>query len=98
MTHPDIIKEYKDRIKYLPDQTQVAIAIVKNGRAGFYGLIKKENAIRPIDNCTSSFEIGSVTKAFTGNILAQLVLDGKVGLDNPIQRFLPFQLLDNPPI
>ena len=98
MTHAEIIKEYEEGLKQLPDQTQIAIALIENGRTSYYGLIKNENAIQPIDNADSSFEIGSVTKAFTGNILAQLVLDGKIGLDDPIQSFLPFQLLDNPQI
>jgi CubicO group peptidase (beta-lactamase class C family) len=98
MRHAEFIKGYEEGLKQLPDQTQIAIALIENGRTSYYGLIKNENAIQPIDNAASLFEIGSVTKAFTGNILAQLVLDGKVGLDDPIQPFLPFQLLDNPPI
>jgi serine-type D-Ala-D-Ala carboxypeptidase/endopeptidase len=35
------------------------------------------------------FEIGSITKAFTGDILAQMVADGSVRLDDPVAKFLP---------
>jgi CubicO group peptidase (beta-lactamase class C family) len=35
------------------------------------------------------FEIGSVTKVFTGILLAQAVLNGEVKLDDPISLYLP---------
>lgn len=35
------------------------------------------------------FEIGSITKGFTGIVLADLVLRGVVSLDDPVQRHLP---------
>jgi D-alanyl-D-alanine-carboxypeptidase/D-alanyl-D-alanine-endopeptidase len=35
------------------------------------------------------FEIGSVTKTFTATILASMVLDGSVRLDDPVQKYLP---------
>jgi len=35
------------------------------------------------------FEIGSVTKTFTGTLLAELVVAGKVRLDDPVQKWLP---------
>lgn len=35
------------------------------------------------------FEIGSITKGFTGILLADMVLRGVVSLDDPVQRHLP---------
>lgn len=35
------------------------------------------------------FEIGSITKTFTGLLLADMVLDGKVKLDDPVAQYLP---------
>jgi len=35
------------------------------------------------------FEIGSITKVFTGILLAQAVLNGEVQLDGPISMYLP---------
>jgi serine-type D-Ala-D-Ala carboxypeptidase/endopeptidase len=35
------------------------------------------------------FEIGSITKGFTGILLAQAVLNGEVKLDDPISMYLP---------
>jgi CubicO group peptidase (beta-lactamase class C family) len=35
------------------------------------------------------YEIGSITKVFTGTLLAQLVLEKKIKLDDPVQPWLP---------
>jgi D-alanyl-D-alanine-carboxypeptidase/D-alanyl-D-alanine-endopeptidase len=42
----------------------------------------------PLDG-NSVFEIGSITKVFTGTVLAQMVLEGKVSLDDPVSKFVP---------
>ena len=43
---------------------------------------------RPVDR-RSLFEIGSITKAFTGVLLADMVLAGEVALEDPLSRHLP---------
>lgn len=35
------------------------------------------------------FEIGSMTKVFTALLLADMVLDGEISLDDPVQKYLP---------
>ncbi|HEX3466370.1 MAG TPA: serine hydrolase [Candidatus Elarobacter sp.] len=45
------------------------------------------NAV-PLDEHTV-FEIGSVTKTFTATILASMVRDGTVRLDDPVAKYLP---------
>ncbi|MFE2727934.1 serine hydrolase domain-containing protein [Kitasatospora sp. NPDC059327] len=35
------------------------------------------------------FRIGSVTKTFAATVVLQLVAEGKVGLDTPVERYLP---------
>jgi CubicO group peptidase (beta-lactamase class C family) len=42
----------------------------------------------PVDEHTV-YEIGSVTKAFTGIVLADMALKGEVRLDDPVARYLP---------
>ncbi len=44
-----------------------------------------DSAIRP----RSDFEAGSITKAFTGTLLADMVLHGEVALDDPVAKYLP---------
>ena len=42
----------------------------------------------PLDGNTV-FEIGSITKVFTGTLLADMVSKGEVKLDDPVQKYLP---------
>ncbi len=42
----------------------------------------------PLDG-NSVFEIGSISKVFTSTVLAELVQEGKVKLDDPAQKYLP---------
>jgi serine-type D-Ala-D-Ala carboxypeptidase/endopeptidase len=44
----------------------------------------------------SIFEIGSITKTFTGLVLAQMVVQKKVTLDTPIRTLLPAGLVAKP--
>jgi CubicO group peptidase (beta-lactamase class C family) len=59
----------------------LAIGIVKNGsrRVFTFGTAKPN----------SMFEIGSISKTFTGLLLAQMVEQGKVRLDEPVRELLP---------
>jgi CubicO group peptidase (beta-lactamase class C family) len=43
---------------------------------------------KPLD-ADSVFEIGSITKAFTGILLAEMVDRGEVKLDDPVSKYLP---------
>ena len=45
----------------------------------------------PLDG-NSVFEIGSISKVFTSTVLAQLVQEGKVHLDDPAQKYLPAEV------
>lgn len=40
-------------------------------------------------NLLTVYEIGSITKVFTGILLAQMALRGELGLDDPVSRHLP---------
>ena len=59
----------------------VTVGVVQHGvqRVFSYGTARPD----------SVFEIGSITKTFTGLILAQMVLQGKVRLDEPVRELLP---------
>ena len=45
----------------------------------------------------SIFEIGSITKTFTGLVLARMVEQGKVRLDEPVRELLPPGTVAKPP-
>jgi serine-type D-Ala-D-Ala carboxypeptidase/endopeptidase len=61
--------------------TGIAIAVVRNGERSLFtfGTAKTD----------SMFEIGSITKTFTGLILAQMVEQGKVKPETPVRELLP---------
>ena len=52
-----------------------------------YGTSAKDN--RQSVTSSTQYEIGSITKVFTGILLAQAVASGAVQLDDPIQKYLP---------
>jgi D-alanyl-D-alanine-carboxypeptidase/D-alanyl-D-alanine-endopeptidase len=51
----------------------------------FYGETEKGNKHTP--DGTSLLRLNSVTKVFTGELLASLTMDGKLALTDPLQRF-----------
>jgi CubicO group peptidase (beta-lactamase class C family) len=61
--------------------TGVAIGVVQGGvrRIFTYGAAKPD----------AIFEIGSITKTFTGLILAEMVIEGKVKYNDPVRELLP---------
>jgi CubicO group peptidase (beta-lactamase class C family) len=52
------------------------------------GRVRNEDGAPPPDGETL-FEIGSITKVFTALALADLALEGLVGLDDPLAGYLP---------
>lgn len=52
-----------------------------------YGVTARDTKQTP--GIDTMFEIGSVSKVFTGLLLASAVQSGKVSLDDPVQKYLP---------
>jgi D-alanyl-D-alanine-carboxypeptidase/D-alanyl-D-alanine-endopeptidase len=68
--------------------TGVSIAVVDHGLWRFftYGVAKQD----------SIYEIGSITKTFTGLILSQMVEQGKVKFGDPVRELLPSGTVQKP--
>lgn len=81
--------------KEFPNNSQLSIAIIKNGKTNYYGIIKLNDTIKPAENQSKIFEIGSITKVFTSTVLASLVVDKKLNLTDNINTFYPFPFKDN---
>ncbi|MTH16836.1 serine hydrolase [Flavobacterium sp. LC2016-01] len=66
----------------------ISIGVVKNGKiyTRHYGEIDKgkEN----ISNNNTVFEVASITKLFTGLLMSQAVLDGKLNPDDDIRKYI----------
>jgi CubicO group peptidase (beta-lactamase class C family) len=59
-----------------------------NGESRVFAYGSSGSAKLPL-NGNSVFRIASITKTFTGTLLASMVVDSIVSLDDPVQRWLP---------
>ncbi len=81
---------------FLKDKPYLALVVGITWPAGHhvlgYGEVTLEGKKQAPDAATI-FEIGSITKIFTGTLLADQVLGGVVRLDDPVQKYLPGDLV-----
>lgn len=69
--------------------TGIVIGIIDANTTKYYCYgIKSLETEEPV-NEHSIFEIGSISKTFTGIMLADMVLKNKMKLDDPLQKYLP---------
>ncbi len=67
----------------------IAVAIHQDGKTIYYAYGYADLANQRKVDSKTLFEIGSITKTFTTVMAAQLAEEGKLSLDDPIQKFLP---------
>ena len=82
-----------------PNTQALAIGIVHKNKVNkfFYGeTIKGDSTSLPNEN--TLFEIASLTKLFTANLLAELVENQVISLEDSIAKFLPDSVAQNPEI
>ena len=75
----------------------LAIAVVKDDSVVFakgYGVLEKGKS-QPANEHTR-FAIGSTTKAMTSALIAMLVDEGKLALDDPVTKYIPELQLSDP--
>ncbi|QQS40415.1 MAG: serine hydrolase [Acidobacteriota bacterium] len=86
----DIETILKTRLTEEPVGSAISAVVVDENGATFYnvGTLSKDAGARPADE-NSVYEIGSITKVFTGILLAEAIKRGEVKLDDPISKFLP---------
>lgn len=77
--------------KDFPNNTQLSIAVIKNGKVNYYGVQVLNDKLISIENQDKVFEIGSLTKVFTSTILADLVIEDKLKLSNKINPYYLFK-------
>lgn len=87
-----ISEEVKTSIKVRVDEGEtpgIVVGIIDAEGPQFYSYgVKSIKAKEPV-NENSVFEIGSITKTFTGILLADMVIKGEASLDDPVQKYLP---------
>ncbi|KMQ68654.1 hypothetical protein ACM39_08965 [Chryseobacterium sp. FH2] len=75
---------------YFKDQKAVglSIGILLNGKAYFYNYGEMESGKKMLPANNTIYEIGSITKTFTGIALAQTVLEKKINIQDDIRKYL----------
>lgn len=67
----------------------LSVGVLHNGKIFTYNFGETKKGSREIPTSNTIYEIGSVTKTFTGILLAKAVLMGKVKLDDDVRKYLP---------
>lgn len=84
-------------LKKLPDRTEFAIALVHGDEVIHYGITKEDGELKEIENKDHIFQIGSVSKVFTTQLLVHMVNEGSIkSLDEAVADMLPVKMKGNP--
>ncbi len=67
----------------------LVIGVVRNGQNSIHGFGRRAEGSEAEPDGGTLFRIGSVTKAFTGQVLASLGADGTVALADPLTKYVP---------
>ncbi len=67
----------------------LVIGAVKDGQTSIQGFGRRGDGSEAAPDGATLFRIGSVTKAFTGQVLASLAADGVVSLADPLTKYAP---------
>ncbi len=100
----DHSQEVERLVKPLLDSKNIVgcvVGVLDNGKQEIYGFGEIHHGAGDKPNADTVYEIGSMTKAFTGTLLGDMVNRGLVKLDAPVQDFLPpdvklHQIKDHP--
>ena len=84
-----------NKSKYLPNNTQISIGLIKNGQVNYYGIKRQNDSIFTVNNSKNIFEIGSISKVLTANILSKFVLENKISLNDNINNYFDLKLKDS---
>lgn len=89
-TDKELADILRGRVEVGKTNQSIVIGVIdeKGTRFTSYGKTSKTTGAKN-SNENTVFEIGSITKAFTGTLLAEAVKRGEVKLDDPVSKFLP---------
>lgn len=84
----EVKKTIQKRVDSGVNQSIVVGVIDENGTHFYNYGVKSLKTNEPVDE-KSVYEIGSISKTFTGILLGDMVVNGKMKLDDPVQKYLP---------
>lgn len=87
--HSADVKQLVTPLVDAKDIVGCVVGVLDNGKQEIYGFGEIHRGKGDQPNADTMYEIGSITKAFTGTLLGEMVNEGKVKLDAPLQDFMP---------
>jgi CubicO group peptidase (beta-lactamase class C family) len=66
----------------------MSIGVIQDGKTYFYHYGEMDKSTKKMADNSTFYEIGSITKTFTGILLAHAVLEKKIDLETDIRRYL----------
>jgi CubicO group peptidase (beta-lactamase class C family) len=80
----------KAATKFMGDQHSIglSVGIIKDGLSLTYNFGEVEKGKKASPSQHTIYELASITKTFTGVLLAQAVVEGKVKLDDDVRKYL----------
>ena len=84
-----------EKTKYFPNGSELSLAFINGNNINYYGVERQNDSIMHINNSQHIFEIGSITKLFTANLLAKAVLDNRIKFDENINEYLGIKIKKN---
>jgi len=84
-----------EKTKQFPNSSELSLAFINGDNVNYYGVIRQNDSIIYINNSQHIFEIGSITKLFTANLLAKAVVDNRIKFDENINDYLRIKINKN---
>jgi serine-type D-Ala-D-Ala carboxypeptidase/endopeptidase len=85
----DVVDALAERAMRSGRRSGLVIGCLQGGEQRVVGCGRVRSDTRDAPDDATIFEVGSITKVFTGLLLADLAEQGLVGLDDPLRRHLP---------
>ncbi len=81
---------FTGEILYLESKVPaLVIGAIRNGQTAIYGFGRRTDDVDETPNADTLLRLGSITKVFTGQVLASLAADGKLGFADPLTKYVP---------
>jgi len=84
-----------EKTKQFPNSSELSLAFINGDNINYFGVIRQNDSIIYINNSQHVFEIGSITKLFTANLLAKAVVDNRIKFDENINDYLRIRINKN---
>jgi D-alanyl-D-alanine-carboxypeptidase/D-alanyl-D-alanine-endopeptidase len=81
---------FTGQVLFLSLKTQaLVLGVIRDGQTSIQGFGRRAEIANEAPGADTLFRIGSITKSFTGQVLASLAADGVVSLADPLTKYCP---------